>query len=318
MPYARRTVILNSDALFLVHWEKQRFMKPYWIILSLFATSVCAQDIPSRWDELVASDWELALAKSNRTCILPIGILEKHGPGVPIGSDLIRAREWAARATAEEYAVVFPDYFYGQINEAKQQYGTFSLPSKLTLELLEATAREIARNGFDKIIIINSHGGNPQMIRYFIQNQLESARDYVVYFFQPDMPPAVAEKIRVTRKSDPATDQHGGEREASEILYLRPELVKLDRSTMESGANQARLNLPGTLYTAIWWYASYPNHYAGQAEFGSEALGEIITENTVTSLKEAIRAVKADTPTPAVQKEYFEKVKHKNLKHSKP
>jgi len=70
-----------------------------------------AQELHSRWDELVASDWPKALAKSNYTCILPIGILEKHGPHVPIGSDLIQVREWAARATRREYAVVFPDYF---------------------------------------------------------------------------------------------------------------------------------------------------------------------------------------------------------------
>ena len=37
--------------------------------------------------------------------------------------------------------------------------------------ILKETTKEIARNGFDKIIIINGHGGNPQMIRYFIQNQ---------------------------------------------------------------------------------------------------------------------------------------------------
>ena len=61
-----------------------------------------AQEIPSRWDELTYSDWELALEKSNYTCILPIGILEKHGMGVPLGSDLIRARQWAARATKED------------------------------------------------------------------------------------------------------------------------------------------------------------------------------------------------------------------------
>lgn len=285
-------------------------MKKLILFLLLSSPALFAQQLPTRWDELVASDWELALEKSNYTCILPIGILEKHGPGVPIGSDLIRARQWAKRATANEYAVVFPDYFYGQINEAKQQYGTFSLPSKLAMELLEATTKEIARNGFKKIILINSHGGNPQMIRYFIQNQLETQKDYVVYFFEPDMPAEVAKQIRETRKSDPATDQHGGEREASEILYLRPELVKLERSTQESGANQARLQLPGTLYTAIWWYASYPNHYAGQAEVGSEALGRIITENTVASLTRAIRAVKADTITLKVQNEYFEKVKH--------
>ena len=31
----------------------------------------------------------------------------------------------------------------------------------------------------------------------------------------------------------------------------------------ESGADQARLQLPDTLYTAIWWYARFPNHYSG-------------------------------------------------------
>src|ERR1700744_1941245 len=83
-----------------------------------FVGNTQSQTIPFRWDELTASDWPKALEKSSRTCILPIGILEKHGPHVPIGSDLIHAREWAARAARLEYAVVFPDYFYGQINEA--------------------------------------------------------------------------------------------------------------------------------------------------------------------------------------------------------
>jgi creatinine amidohydrolase len=267
------------------------------------------QDIPSRWDEITFSDWESALIKSNKTCILPIGVLEKHGPGVPIGSDLIRAREWAKRATKDEYAVVFPDYFYGQINEARQHYGTFSLPSSLAMNLLEATVEEIARNGFNKIIIINSHGGNPQMIRYFIQNQLGKKKDYVVYFFQPDMPEKVRNEMMSIRKTDLSTDQHGGEREASEIKYLRPELLRLERSDNESGENLSRLNLPGTLYTAIWWYASYPNHYAGDAKFASKELGELITNNTINSLQNAIKAVKNDQTTIELQKEYFEKIK---------
>ena len=275
-----------------------------------YSCILMGQEIPTRWDELVASDWEYALEKSKSTCILPIGILEKHGPGVPIGSDLIRARQWASRASQQEYAVVFPDYFYGQINEAKQQYGTFSLPSKLAMELLEATTKEIARNGFKKIIIINSHGGNPQMIRYFIQNQLENKKDYVVYFFEPDMPQDVVNQINNLRKSPAATDQHGGEREASEIMYLRPELLKLERSISESGEDQDRLKLPNTLYTAIWWYASYPNHYAGQAAVASRDLGKIITDNMVSSLSKAIKAVKEDTITLKIQNDYFKKIKN--------
>ena len=267
-----------------------------------------AQDLPARWDELTASDWPKALERSHRTCILPIGILEKHGPHAPIGSDLIHVREWAARATKREYAVVFPDYFYGQINEARHQPGTFALPQHLVMELLDSTCSEIARNGFDKIVIINGHGGNPNMLRYFIQMQLERRRNYVVYFFEPSADSAYNAQLTKMHKSDMATDAHAGERETSTLLYLRPELVKLDSAKNESGANLKRLFLPN-LYTGIWWYASYPNHYAGDGSVATRELGRFITEHTLDQLVKALKAVKADTKTLELQNEFFEKTK---------
>jgi len=81
--------------------------------------------------------------------------------------------------------VVFPDYFYGQIYEARHQPGAFALPSRLVWELLDATCEEIARNGFKMIFIVNGHGGNPQLLRFFVQSQLERRRDYVIYFYDP-------------------------------------------------------------------------------------------------------------------------------------
>jgi creatinine amidohydrolase len=276
-----------------------------------------AQKLPARWDELVASDWPKALEKSSRTCILPIGILEKHGPHAPIGSDLIHVREWAARATRKEYAVVFPDYFYGQINEARHQPGTFALPPTMVLELLDATCQEIARNGFDKIVIINGHGGNPELIRYFIQTQLSKRRDYAVYFFQPEFDSATMAKMKKLHISDPAGDQHAGERETSTLMYLRPDLVKQDSATNESGGNQKRLNLPGNVYTAIWWYADYPNHYAGEGVKATKELGEVITEATIESLVKSLQAIKADTKTLQLQKEYFDRVDQLKKKDGK-
>ncbi len=277
------------------------------IFFLLLTTSSLAQKLPTRWDELTASDWQRAMDSSSQTCILPIGILEKHGPHAPFGSDLIHVREWAARATQSEYAVVFPDYFYGQINEAKQQPGTFALPSRVVWDLLEATCEEIGRNGFQKIVIINGHGSNPSLLRYFVQTQLERKRNYVVYFFEPGRDSAYLAKIRTTRKTDPATDQHAGESETSSLLYLRPDLVKMEVATAESGKNLKRLSLPN-LYTAIWWYAGYPNHYAGEGARASRELGKIITENTIESLVNALKVVKKDTQTLALQNEYFEKV----------
>src|SRR3954471_23322762 len=173
--------------------------------LFLSVNCICAQELHSRWDELTASEWPKALEKSNQTCILPIGILEKHGPHVPIGSDLIQVREWAARATKKEYSVVFPDFFYGQINEARHQPGTFSLPPRVVWDLLDATCDEIARNGFKKIVIINGHGGNPELIRYFIQTRLEKQKNYAVYFFEPPADSAYRKNLTALHKSPEAT-----------------------------------------------------------------------------------------------------------------
>ncbi|HTD40896.1 MAG TPA: creatininase family protein [Mucilaginibacter sp.] len=271
-----------------------------------------AQNVPARWDELTASDFPAALDKSSQTCILPFGILEKHGPHSPIGTDLIHVREWAARATKQEYAVVFPDYFYGQINEAKQQLGTFALPSRVIYDLLEATCDEIARNGFKKIVILNGHGGNPEFIRFFMQSFLNKRHNYVIYFYTPENnDQEYAKQYRQMHKSDMKTDQHAGESETSILLYYRPDLMRMDRATQQSGADQKRLNIPG-LYTPIWWYASYPNHYAGEGDKATTEFGKFITDHEIASFIKALKEVKADDTTLKLQNEFYDRVDNLN------
>ncbi|HEV2764710.1 MAG TPA: creatininase family protein [Pyrinomonadaceae bacterium] len=274
----------------------------------MLAATASAQELPSRWDELTASDWPRAQERAAYTCVLPVGILEKHGPHAPLGSDLIQVRELAARAARQEYAVVFPDFFYGQIYEAQHTPGTFALPSRVVWDLLDATVEEIARNGFKKIVIVNGHGGNPDLLRFFIQSQLERRRDYVVYFFNPEWDAEFDKRQKSLRRTDPATDLHAGENETSALLFLRPDLMRMNRAAEESGEDQRRLALPG-LHTAIWWYARFPNHYAGEGAKATRELGQAITEHRVAALVKALRAVKADDKTPALQKEYFDKIK---------
>ncbi|WP_298300355.1 creatininase family protein [Hydrotalea sp.] len=282
--------------------------KIFLLLLFLQSQKIDAQRLPARWDELTASDWDKALQASNYTCILPIGILEKHGPHVPIGSDLIRVREYAARATQKAYAVVFPDYFYGQINEARHQPGVFALKERVVWDLLEATCDEIARNGFKKIIIINGHGGNPELIRYFIQTRLEQPHNYAVYFFEPHSDSVYLQQLIKLHQSPINGDMHAGENETSELLYLRPELVKMDSAKNESGKNLNRWHIPN-VYTAIWWYADFPNHYAGEGDKATPALGKLLVNHVVDQLADAIKAVKADTTTIPLQNEFFERVR---------
>src|ERR1700744_2197980 len=291
-------------------------MKKYLLSLAALLVTACtfAQDIPARWDELVASDFPKALEKSSKTCILPIGILEKHGPHSPIGTDLIHVREWAARAVKQEHAVVFPDYFYGQINEARHQPGTFALSSDVIYKLLEATCDEIARNGFKKIVILNGHGGNPEFIRFFMQSFLNKRHSYAISFYDPEDDKDYNAQYRKMHKSDIRGDEHAGESETSILMYYRPDMMRMDRATAQSGTDQKRLSIPG-LYTPIWWYASFPNHYAGEGDKATSEFGKFITDHEIASFIKALKEVKEDTNTLKLQNEFYDRVD--NLQNSK-
>ena len=258
-----------------------------------------------RWEELTAADFRDAIRRAQGTCLLPFGIMEKHGPHLPLGSDLINVRYASLNAAQQEYAVVFPEYYFGQIFEAKHEPGTVAYSRGLQLQMLQETSDEMARNGCKKIIIVNGHGGNTSLLPFFAQSQLDTASDYVVYVqgfprSGPGAPP---------RRSDPAGDQHGGEGETSMTMISRPDLVHVDRARRQSGADQARLTLPQGLYTGIWWYARFPHHYAGEGAVASRELGEFQAKTWINAIAESIRAVKADQETLRLQNEFYERSK---------
>src|SRR2546426_2434370 len=163
------------------------------------------------WEELTAADFRDAIARAQGTCLLPFGILEKHGPHLPLGNDLLNVRYVTLTAAQQEYAIVFPEYYFGQIFEAKHQPGTVAYSRGLQLELLQETADEMAQNGCKKIIIVNGHGGNNSLLPFFAQTQLDMPHDYVVYVLGI-MRSAQGEPAH---KSNPATDMHAGESETS-------------------------------------------------------------------------------------------------------
>ena len=258
------------------------------------------------WEELTASDFRDAIALAQGTCLLPFGILEKHGPHLPLGNDLLNVRYVALNAARQEYAIVFPEYYFGQIFEAKHQPGTVAYNARLQFELLQETTEEMARNGCKKIVIVNGHGGNNSLLPYFAQTQLDRPHDYVVYVLGV---PRRGEQGEPKHKSNPATDMHAGESETSISMIARPDLLHLDRASQESGADQARLNLPEGLYTGIWWYARFPNHYAGEGAAASTELGEFEARTWINSITQAIRAVKSDQESLRLQTEFYKRSK---------
>ncbi len=270
----------------------------------LLPAASLAQTMPVKWEELTAQDFVTAVKRSEGVCVLPFGIIEKHGPHLPLGTDLINVRYLSTHAAEEEYAVVFPEYYFGQIFEARHEPGTVAYSSHLQLELLQETTNEMGRNGCSKILIANGHGGNNSLLPYFAQSQMAEPHDYVVYVYTGGDYPAGRPQLKTK------TDAHAGESETAHTLISRPDLVHMDRAAAESGADLNREDLPKGVYTGIWWYAKFPNHYAGDGSVATKELGEFDMKAATANLANAIRAVKADKVSPRLQQEFFERAKH--------
>jgi creatinine amidohydrolase len=261
------------------------------------------------WAEVTSERFPAAVEAAGGVCVVPMGCLERHGPHLPLGTDQIVIDEVVRRAE-EEPAVVFPSYYLGQIAEARHCPGAFSLPHELLLRLLCATFEEIGRNGFSKIIVASGHGGNSGLIGYALATMLQERRDYCVYALSPDYRFTDEERAQFEklRKTD---GKHAGETETSTILALRPELVHLEDITDPDAWKPQGLqaHLRG-VRSPFGWYAEYPTHYAGDARPATSELGEFLIGVAVRRIAEAIRAVKADTATPAMQREFHDRADH--------
>ena len=283
---------------------RARFFLTLCTLMLASRPSQAQSKLSTHWEELTAADFRDGIQQSHGTCILPFGILEKHGPHLPLGTDLLNVRYAALHAAAEEYAVVFPEYYFGQIFEAKHEPGTIAYSREIQLSLLQETTDEMARNGCKKILIVNGHGGNESLLPYFAQTQLDKPHDYVVYVqwgFHLE-PKSALKKDQI--------DMHAGQSETSNTMVSRPDLVHLDRAPLESGADQNRVHLPETVYTGIWWYAKFPDHYSGDATLANKELGELDMKTWIDTITQAIRAVKSDDASLRLQNEFYERSGH--------
>jgi creatinine amidohydrolase len=259
-----------------------------------------------RWEELTSDQFPQAVAAAQGVCLLPLSCIERHAHHLPLGTDMYIGRELCKRAAALEPAIIFPDFVFTQILEARHCAGTIAIDADLIVRLLDNTCREIARNGLKKIVIVNAHGGNNHLIQFFLQMQLESPRDYVVYVAKPPLSPE--DESAVNAQWEEAIDGRAGELETSAMMVIRPDLVRGDQLRADSeGQPQGRLSAlrDAGVTTGIWWYADHPTHYRGDGSVATAAKGEQWLAAEARAFAQAIRVIKADGVTLRLQNEFF-------------
>ena len=263
-----------------------------------------------KWEEMTAPVFDEAVKTTKGVCIVPLGVIEKHGDHLPLGTDLMFVRSIAEQAAQKEPAVIFPPYYLTQIHEAKHCPGTVAIRISLMMDLLDNVCDEIARNCFRKSLLLNGHGGNESWRPAFACKMLEHKRDFTLYigrlvdYWGPTLEDPEWKKMMVTSQ-----DLHGGEVESSIMLAVRPDLVDMNAVKGPAGGLKRLAHLP-SLLTPIWWYSDAPDHYCGDARPATREKGQFLMERLVPRVAALIKAVKDDQKAPELEKEYFSKIRH--------
>ena len=261
------------------------------------------------WEKLSIDEFKKGLEESNGVVLVPIGCLEKHGSHMPIGTDIILAREISILASQKEPVMVFPFMPFGIVGEVKHKLGTISLSSQLVYQLLEELCDELARNGFNKIIFVDGHGGNTNFLKYFMQSRLEKKHNYITYYFDLGFKDEIFWREYQGVFGRVEESGHACEFETSSLLALDSSLVNMSKINPEETKSLHRLDSLKELglYTGISWYADYPNQIAGDPSNASDKRGQWINQRNINRLVEAVKFIKNENESIALLNEYYSK-----------
>ena len=239
-----------------------------------------------KWLELAATDFSSALQKSKGVVLVPIGSIEIHGPHLPVGCDTLIVARLVEKVAECEPVVIAPVMAYTMAPVAKLHPGGISLPPELLVEHLQKVCDELARNGFNKIVLVHAHGGNVPMHQMTLATTLDRAKPYSLY----SIPPLAGTSEVIAKLKESEEHGHACEVETSLALHLFPELCIMERVHGKVYQRQQNLDV-GPAATPVDWAASYPHYAVGNASKASAEKGEKIMNAWVDTVVDIVRKV---------------------------
>ncbi|PZU96350.1 MAG: creatinine amidohydrolase [Pseudanabaena sp.] len=173
--------------------------------------------------------------KENVVIIQPMGAIEQHGAHLPLIVDAQISIGVLSRALEDlDHAVpayALPPLFYGKSNEHNSFVGTISLSTQTMLAILTDIAESIYRAGFRKLALMNSHGGQPQILEIVARDLHEKYPDFCIFPLFTWRVPNVAKDLLSAKELELGI--HGGDAETSLMLSLLPDQVKMELAVTE-------------------------------------------------------------------------------------
>lgn len=163
--------------------------------------------------------------------VLPLGAIEQHGPHLPLATDLIIAEEVARTGVqlAVERGVdawLLPSMGYTKSNEHAWCAGTFWMSSNTMQSMIHDIGTSLFSTKCRKIVFLNGHGGNSALVA-MMNRELRLKFGLLAFLTHPSIP---ADQGGSSSGGELGMGIHAGHDETSLMLYLRPELVQMDRA----------------------------------------------------------------------------------------
>lgn len=234
--------------------------------------------------------------KENIVIIQPIGAIEQHGYHLPIAVDSAISLGVLGQALSKldkKYpAYALPCLYYGKSNEHWGFPGTITLSAETMLSVIKEMAISIYQAGFRKLILMNSHGGQPQIMEIAARDLHQENPDFNIFPLFTWRVPNIAKKLLTSQELEQGI--HAGDAETSLILALLPEQVKMNLAVKEYPQNLSQdslLSMEGKLPFAWLTSEISSSGVIGDATLASKEKGELILESLANGWVEVIQDV---------------------------
>lgn len=230
--------------------------------------------------------------------ILPTAAIEQHGPHLPTGTDtmimqgMLNAFKVACPNTLDPW--ILPVQSVGKSNEHLWSRGTITLSASTTLAAWTEIGLSAARAGFRKIVIVNSHGGNLDLIS-ILSRELRVQAGMLAVKCQWG---SFGHPADMYSEHERQYGIHGGDVETSLMLNFQPECVDMDRATNFKSSAETDL-IPPIGPVSRGWIAADLNSdgTVGDASNATVEKGKLTTEHQVSGFIELLHAMqKMDVP----------------------
>jgi creatinine amidohydrolase len=181
------------------------------------------------WWDLTTQDFA-GLDAERMVAILPVGAVEQHGPHLPVRVDAAINAGIMARAVElmppDCPALVLPMLPVGKSDEHLAFPGTLTLSHETLGRVWYELGECVHRAGIRKILFLNSHGGQPQLLEIVCRD----LRVKLGMFAVSVMWPRLIDMNGLFDADENRHGLHGGQSETSVMLHLHPDLVEMDRA----------------------------------------------------------------------------------------